>query len=157
MLFAMDAKQKYFHKRHTGRAIVLKDDHILLIERWRGEMHYFSIPGGGIEAGEDAESTALREVEEETGIKIRLDRLLYKMTDGETVHAIYLATYLAGDPHLPDTAPEASSGPDNRYEPKWVPIHRVKDLQFGYWQPLHPYLVTDLENGFSKSVKITAA
>ncbi|RLF12005.1 MAG: hypothetical protein DRJ98_02065 [Thermoprotei archaeon] len=57
--------------------LVLDGDRILMIRR-RGEpdVGLWTIPGGLVELGEKVEDAAVREVEEETGIKVKLKRLL---------------------------------------------------------------------------------
>jgi 8-oxo-dGTP diphosphatase len=153
----MQSPATYLHpKRNTGRALVIKDEQILLIERWRVDAHYFSIPGGGIEAGETPEITAIRELQEETSVVAKLEKLVYIMKDGTSEHFIYLANYQSGEPHLPADSEEAQAGLQNRFEPRWVPITLVSTLTFGYWQPLHAQLVHDLVHGFAGGVKITA-
>lgn len=54
--------------RRAGRILLLDPhDRVLLShDTWNGE-HWWTTPGGGIEAGEDARDAALREVTEETG------------------------------------------------------------------------------------------
>lgn len=140
--------------RHTARAIVVHNGNILLMERWRPGLHYFSIPGGGIEAGETPEITAARELMEETGCVIVPERLLYLLTfaDGSD-HHIFLGRYVSGTPHLPADAPEAlDSDPDNRFKPCWVPFADVAKLPLRMWQPIHEQLVHDLAQGFSPDV-----
>lgn len=142
--------------RTTGRGVVLKDDRILLIERWRDGQHYFSIPGGGQDPGETAEQTAIREIHEETTIKVEAERLLYEMHDrGGNRHFIYLCKYVSGEPHLPPESEEAQAGPDNRFKPSWVAVEELSGLKFNYWRPIHKLLVDDLKNGFGKNVKVT--
>src|SRR5262245_12986212 len=62
---------------HGASIDVFKRDAVLLIERgrppWRG---LWSLPGGGIEAGESASEAALRELKEETGIIAEIEGLL---------------------------------------------------------------------------------
>ena len=57
-------------KRRAARAILLTPQHEVLLMRmvfpWRNE-DLWILPGGGIEPGEDAQSSAAREVLEETG------------------------------------------------------------------------------------------
>lgn len=43
----------------------------------RGGGSFWVLPGGAIEAGESAEEAAVREVAEETGLDVRLERLLF--------------------------------------------------------------------------------
>ena len=149
-------KFNYGSPRSTGRAIVVKDGQILLMERWRGDLHYFSIPGGGIEAGEDAETAAVRELKEETGVDIALERKVYVMKDGPIEHHIFLARWISGEPHLPPESEEAQAGPDNRYLPRWIDANDLAELHLGYWQPLREQLARDAVRGFSGAVKITA-
>ena len=53
--------------RLTSRAIALKGTDILLMYTARYED--FSLPGGGIDEGEDIRSAAMRELTEETGVR----------------------------------------------------------------------------------------
>jgi 8-oxo-dGTP pyrophosphatase MutT (NUDIX family) len=141
--------------RHTGRAIVIHDGRLLLMERWRDGLHYFSIPGGGIESGESAEQAAVRELYEETSLTVELIRPVFEMHDGDVIHHIFLAKYISGEPHLPDHAEEAAHmHENNRFKPGWVPLETIAELPFIYWEPLRQPLVNALQNGFSDDVTI---
>lgn len=144
-------------KRHTARGIVVHEGQILLMERWRPGLHYFSIPGGGIESGETPEQTAAREIKEETSIAVKVKNQVLEMRDGEFSHKIYLCEYVSGEPHLPAGAPEAGYGSENRFKPSWVPLERLPDLPFVYWQPLKQQLINGLENGFPDQARIVSA
>lgn len=144
------------HLKNTARGIVVHDGQILLMERWRGRLHYFSIPGGGIEPGETPEQTVAREILEETSIQVKVQRQVLEMRDGEFTHKIYLCEYMTGEPKLPSDAPEASYGPDNLFKPRWMPIEKLTELAFIYWQPLQQSLIDGLANGFAKPVKIVS-
>ena len=52
-------------ERHAARAIVLKGEDILLLYTQR--YHDYSLPGGGIDEGEDEIAGLIRELKEETG------------------------------------------------------------------------------------------
>jgi 8-oxo-dGTP pyrophosphatase MutT (NUDIX family) len=128
------------------------------MERWRKDLHYFSIPGGGIEAGETPEQTAVREIMEETSVSIEIVRPLFEMRHGDVIHHIFLARYLSGEPHLPEHAPEYIEGnEDNRFKPGWVPVGQLPSIPLQYWEPMRKPLVSALENGFSDEVTIVTA
>ncbi len=57
---------------------IVRDDHILLIRFTEpvGGRSYWLIPGGGIEADETEEACVQREMREETGLEVRVSRLL---------------------------------------------------------------------------------
>ncbi len=61
---------------------------------------YWLLPGGGIEPGETAEQCVQREMQEETGLTVRVERLLFEVAShGEVYqrHQTYLCTPVAGE------------------------------------------------------------
>lgn len=148
------------HKKNTARGIVVHDGRLLLMERWRRykghELHYFSIPGGGIEPGETPKQTVLREIPEETSVQVKVKQQVLEMHDDGFTHKIYLCEYISGEPQLPPDAPEATYGPDNRFKPVWVPVDQLRDLPFIYWQPVQWPLIDGLAKGFNEPVEIVS-
>lgn len=143
--------------KNTARGIVVHGGQILLMERWRPPLHYFSIPGGGIEPGETPEQTVAREILEETSITVKVKQQVLEMRDDEFSHKIYLCEYVGGEPHLPPNAPEALHMTDNnRFKPGWVPLKQLPDLPFIYWRPLQHPLIDGLAHGFAGPVKIVS-
>lgn len=63
----LDSRQGIAFRRHAVRGIVLRDEQILLLftERYND----FSLPGGGVDEGEDITTALQRELEEETGAR----------------------------------------------------------------------------------------
>ena len=55
-------------------AILIEDDKVAVIERHRMGRHYFSFPGGGVDAGETVKQAVVREAEEELGLRVGVDR-----------------------------------------------------------------------------------
>lgn len=59
----------------AASAVVVDQDGRILLHR-RTDNELWSIPGGGMEVGETIAETVVREVEEETGLKVEPDRLV---------------------------------------------------------------------------------
>lgn len=140
--------------RHTARGLVLHDDKILLMERWREGRHYFSIPGGGIEPKEMPEETVVRELLEETGCTVAVERQVYDLTfaDGAE-NKFFLCRYVSGEPHLPADSPEAKlNGSENRFRPAWFACAQFSELPLAVWEPIRQQLVHDLEFGFGPDI-----
>lgn len=60
----------------TSGAVILRDEHgRVVIEKPNYRVHWL-LPGGGVDAGEDARECAQREVREELGLDLEVGRLL---------------------------------------------------------------------------------
>lgn len=63
--------------RVAAYAVITDADDRLLLAHWNEGRHAaWTLPGGGLEAGEDPEHAARREVHEETGYRVALEGLL---------------------------------------------------------------------------------
>jgi 8-oxo-dGTP diphosphatase len=67
------------HSRRSGRAIVIHEERIALLQRDRGGQTYYVFPGGGIEGNETPEEAAVRAVYEELGIVVRPEELAVRI------------------------------------------------------------------------------
>lgn len=145
---------RQFRVRNTARAVVCKNGKLLIMERWRRDssgkmLHYYSIPGGGIEEGETGEQTVVRELREETGVVVRPIRLLIdqKQPDG-CRHYYYWCEHISGEPTLQSSSEEAiAQNENNIFEPKWVPLKDVlpESVHFEY-APFVEYLPSIVKN-----------
>jgi ADP-ribose pyrophosphatase YjhB (NUDIX family) len=118
-------------ERHAARGIVLKGDRILLLYTQR--YHDYSLPGGGIDDGEDKIAGLIRELKEETGAQgvrnieafARYDeyRPWYK-PDADIIHMISHCYTCEIDEALGDTAYE-SHEVSNGMTPLWMNIHQA--------------------------------
>ena len=106
-------------KRIVSRAITFIDDSILLIERYRKEgnemLHYFTIPGGGVEEGETYKEAAIRETMEETCCNIEILEELEVEDFGTGLCHWFYAKYISGTPTLGGEEKERNN-PDNSFK-----------------------------------------
>jgi 8-oxo-dGTP diphosphatase len=134
--------------RHAARAIVIKDDRLLVIHRNKYGTEYYTLPGGGIDAGETAEQAVLRELAEETGVSVTLERLVYIENPGTQFgqQAIFLCTYITGTPALHPDSEEAKANTQGRntYVPQWLPLSDLPHVAF-----MSPQLQRALQKGIT--------
>jgi len=117
--------------RHAARGIVVKGDNILLLYTQR--YHDYSLPGGGIDEGEDEIAGLIRELREETGAQgirnvkafARYDeyRPWYK-SDADIIHMISHCYVCEIDEALGETAFE-SHEVSNGMAPQWMNIYEA--------------------------------
>jgi 8-oxo-dGTP diphosphatase len=103
----------YYAKNATGAALaIIEDERVLLVRRahepYKGQ---WMLPAGFVEYGEFAEESAVREAEEETGLKVQVTGLwgLYYGTDDprNVAHlAVYEARRVGGTLQAGDDADE---------------------------------------------------
>ena len=118
-------------KRIVARAITFIDNKVLLIERFRREgeelLHYFTIPGGGVEDDEEYSETAIRETKEETCCDIELVKPLMVEDYGEGICHWYLGKYISGTPTLGGEEKERNN-PNNSFEVVLVPFDEIDNV-----------------------------
>ena len=82
--------------RIRAGVVLVENGKVALIERHRAGRHYYVFPGGGVDEGETTEQAAIREVEEETGLQVTLERKLAEIYFGLSEQVYYLAERLDG-------------------------------------------------------------
>jgi ADP-ribose pyrophosphatase YjhB (NUDIX family) len=76
---------KHRLKRKPGKAIpttrvsviVISDGKILLVKHRKGSKQYWVLPGGRLEYGETFQECAVREIQEETGLDVVVDKMVF--------------------------------------------------------------------------------
>ncbi|WP_202875142.1 NUDIX hydrolase [Kribbella albertanoniae] len=81
--------------------------------------HYAVLPGGQVEEGETPETTAIRELNEETTLTAQIDRLLWTGHHNGRPASYYLMTEVTGTPHMSDAEAGAQT-PHNISELIWA-------------------------------------
>jgi len=136
-------------KRTRAVAIILDNDRVLLMHRWRPEKEYFVFPGGGVEFGETVEDAVVREVREETMLEVSIEKLLYHhVYDDETEQYFYLCRYLSGEPKLGNGPEFKEPNLSNRFRPEWVDAKNLPRLLL-YPLEIRDWLIKDIESGFN--------
>lgn len=138
-----------------SRAIVVKDGKLLVMERHKMGQHYFTLLGGKVEYNETPEESAIREVMEESTIKIASPRLVF-IEDAEAPYGeqhVFVCDYISGEPQLPADSEEAYwTIPDkNTYNPKWIDLTELNKLPF-VSALLKEALIMAFEHGYPTSV-----
>jgi 8-oxo-dGTP diphosphatase len=136
--------------RKAARAIVIHNERLLVIHRNKYGKEYYTLPGGGIDAGETAEQAVLRELAEETGVSVALERLVFIENPGKQYgqQEIFLCTYITGTPALHPDSEEAQANlsGQNTYKPLWLPLSKLPHVAF-----MSPRLQIALQKGIDDS------
>jgi len=129
--------------------VIIQGNKILVIHRIREGKEYYVFPGGGVEKNETNEDALLREIKEETSIKVDIDRLIYVHDYGSSQQLYYLCNYVNGRPKLASGSIEKQrmSEQKNYYQPVWVDLDQLPELLL-YPLEICDWLIKDLKNGF---------
>jgi 8-oxo-dGTP diphosphatase len=104
--------------------ILIENNKIALIERYRSGQHYFVFPGGKVKSGESPIEAAARETEEELGLKVKIGSLVAEVYYLGVPQYYFLAEPISGLFGNGDGA-EMSSLPGSEkgsYYPIWMAI-----------------------------------
>ncbi|MDV7103392.1 NUDIX hydrolase [Vibrio sp. TH_r3] len=124
-------EDKIIYKRRSARAIVLDGDNILMLYTKR--YHDYTIPGGGLDEGEDVITGLVRELKEETGatnihnIKpygIYEEYRSWHKDDADVMHQISYCYTCKINQKLGQTALEEHEV-NNGMKPVWLNIHQA--------------------------------
>ncbi len=114
---------------YRAAIVLLRDNKVALIERYRAGMHYFAFPGGHVEPGESPEEAAVREAKEELGLDVSIQRLLAEIWWRDRPQYYYLVEAKGGEfgsgTGEEMQHPRADKG---SYQPVWVPVQDILDL-----------------------------
>ncbi|HVU59217.1 MAG TPA: NUDIX hydrolase [Candidatus Saccharimonadales bacterium] len=130
------------------RAIVFKDNQLLVIQRNKFGKKYCTLPGGGVEMGETIDQALRREMAEETGLQLGNARLVFTEAAGEPygTQYVYLVDYAGGEPALAPDSDEASINAlgQNIYQPAWLPLDQL---------PAAPFVSERLKQAILRGIK----
>jgi 8-oxo-dGTP pyrophosphatase MutT (NUDIX family) len=112
--------------RNRAGIILIENDKLALIERHRGGMHYFIFPGGGIDEGESPEHAAVRETEEELGIKVQIKQKVVEAKFHNDIQYYFLVEKIGGEFGTGTGEEYGEYNPlYGTYHPLWMPLNDV--------------------------------
>lgn len=119
--------------RQAVRAIVIKDNKLLVMHRNKFGQEFYALVGGGIDPGETPEQALVREVAEEASLQIGNPRLVIVEDAGRMfgMQYIYLCDWVRGEPQLDPTSSEAKiqQAGKNLYTPLWLPLDQLATVK----------------------------
>ena len=147
--------------RMAARLVMVRDNHLLVMHRNKFGSEYYALIGGGVDPGESPSDALMREVREETGLKIANPKLVYIEEAGKPygTQYIFAADYAGGEPVLAPDSDEAKihNLGQNLYTPVWLEVSKLASVPF-LSKELKNLLVHDLVHGFPEQpVKFTSS
>ena len=112
--------------RIRAGVVLIEDNKVALIERYRDGKHYFVFPGGGVDEGETPQEAAVREMEEETGLRVTVKRELAEIHFGLSMQHYFQVECNGG---------EFGSGTGEEYTDA-DPDHPAQGVYIPVWMPL---------------------
>lgn len=113
-------------RRRSVSTVVLRGGGEVLLHL-RGDIRLWSLPGGGVEPGEDWDEAAIREVREETGYEVAVDRLVgeYRRPQIGDTKRLFAGRVTGGTPKL---------RPPESVRLAWFPVDRLPPNRLAWLQ-----------------------
>ncbi|HDY7489310.1 TPA: NUDIX domain-containing protein [Vibrio vulnificus] len=126
-----------------------KNSEILLIKRFKEGRNYWVFPGGGAEPGELLEQAIVREVFEETSLRIDNYQEIFSVVNCGRKEHFYLVNVQFFEPKLSLHSPERQTqSSSNRYELTWVKLNDLSKLD------LVPVEAKEIVNSLASQARI---
>ncbi|MGX1901809.1 NUDIX hydrolase [Thermolongibacillus altinsuensis] len=106
---------------------------VLMVLNKRGT---WSLPGGGVEAGETLEEAAIREVKEETGYDVAIGDIVALNEAFIDENHVFFITFRGTILH----APEVMQGDENIITVEWVDVDKAEELMLYHPNGIRSFL-----------------
>ena len=108
--------------RTRAVAILIENNSVALIERHRAGRHYFTFPGGGVDEGESAEQAVIREMEEETGLRVAVKQKVAQVCFRGSTQEHFLVERISGEFGTGTGEEYTDARPDDPESGVYIPI-----------------------------------
>lgn len=137
--------------RTAARAIVIHDNHILLMHREKFGKIYDTLPGGNVRGNESPIDALNREMDEETQLQLANPKLVFIEHAGHPWGDQYhfLCDYVSGEPQLMPGGEEdlINKLGKNLHHPLWISLTEFSGRQFRTSE-LQSMIIDGLKNGW---------
>jgi 8-oxo-dGTP diphosphatase len=139
--------------------VLVEDGMVALIERYRAGQHYYVIPGGGVKKRESIKEAAIREMEEETGLLVRIKQKLARIQFDIGHQVYYLAERVSGEFGTGTGKEYTDSDPNDpnqgTYNPIWMPVAELPEHDNIYPADVAALVIRAVKDGWpSKAIKV---
>jgi 8-oxo-dGTP diphosphatase len=133
--------------------ILIQEDKVALIERYRAGFHYYIFPGGGVDVGETLEQAALRETKEELGLEVVIKQAVAEVHIGSKSRQVYFLVEQNGGEFGTGLGEEyAAENRDNPqkglYIPMWMPVDELAKRTNVFPAELARLVVKSMQDGW---------
>ncbi len=140
--------------RVRAGVVLIEDNKVALIERFRDGNHYFVFPGGGADNGESPEQAAVREMEEETGLRVTVKRKVTEIHFDLSTQHYYLAERIGGEYGTGTGEEYTDADPDDPaegiYIPIWMDIEQLAEHENIYPVDIKELILQSVDTGWSE-------
>ncbi len=128
------------HKVTVGAFGIILDENEQVLLCHRRDYDLWTLPGGGLEAGETPWQACVREVEEEVGLVVRVDRLVgvYSIPDRDDIVFSFVCTIKGGELRTTDEADQIAYFAFREIPRNTSPkqVERIRDALNRYAEPV---------------------
>lgn len=137
--------------------ILIENGKVLCILSQYKEGKFYLFPGGGVEYGESIEECVMREVLEETGIKVKIKKLVYindRLKERKTNTRVLNLFFTVERVDKKESEKETRDDGGKIKKVEWIDLNKFEKIDF------RPKLIAerlkkDYENGFKESIFFT--
>ena len=137
--------------RKAARAIVIKDNKLLVMHREKFGNSYDTLPGGNVRGHETPIDALNRELSEEVQLQLANPRLVFIEHSGHPWGDQYhfLCDYVSGEPRIQEGSEEdiLNRMGNNLHQPAWVPLDQLSGREFRT-KELQQHILAAVQNGW---------